>query len=188
MGSEKADITNGQLVAMVPSARKELRKGLSTPKVPKVPSPLNAIIAERECDPIIDVQCNGSMLRGVLVDGGAIVNVMTIPAMSYLGLKIDRPASVTLKMANKRFVRLKGVINNVAITMMKVSTIVDFHVVLEENGAYSMILGRPWLTKSHVRNYWGEGYMTIGVHPNRQKIPFANFVKSFRGTSEYEDE
>ncbi len=58
-------------------------------------------------------------------------------------------------------------ISNVTITVMKVSTIVDFHVVLEEDGAYSMILGRPWLTKSHARNYWGEGYMTIGVHPNQ---------------------
>jgi hypothetical protein len=61
---------------------------------------------------------------------------------------------------------------------MRVSTIVDFHVVLEENGAYSMILSRPWLTKSHVKNYWGERYMTIGVHLNRQKVPFANFVKT----------
>jgi hypothetical protein len=58
-------------VAMVLSAWRELRKGLSTPKVPKVPTPLNAIIVERECDPIIDVQCNGSVLCGVLVDGGA---------------------------------------------------------------------------------------------------------------------
>ncbi len=165
VGSQKANITIGQLVAMVPSTRRELRKGLSTPKVPKVPTPLNAIAAERECDPIIDVQCNGSVLRRVLVDGGAGVNVMTIPAMRYLGLKIDRPASVTLKMANKRVVRL-GVISSVVITVMKVSTIVDFHVVLEEDGAYSMILGRPWLTKSHARNYWGEGYMTIGVRPN----------------------
>jgi len=48
---------------------------------------------------------------------------------------------------------------------MKVSTIVDFHVVLEEDGAYP--IGRPWLTKSHARNYWGKGYMTIGVHPNQ---------------------
>jgi hypothetical protein len=71
VGSQKADITIGQLVAMMPSARRELRKGLSTPKVPKVPTPLNAIAVERECDPIIDVQCNGSVLRGVLVDGGA---------------------------------------------------------------------------------------------------------------------
>jgi len=188
VGLQKVDITIGQLVAMAPSARRELRKGLSTPKVPKVPTPLNAIAVERECDPIIDVQCNGSMLHGVLVDGGTGVNVMTILAMRYLGLKIDRPTSVTLKMANKRVVRLEGVINNVVITVMKVSTIVDFHVVLEEDGAYSMILGRPWLTKSHARNYWGEGYMTIGVHPNRHKVPFASFVKSSGGTSEYEDE
>jgi len=61
-------------------------------------------------------------------------------------------------------------------------------VVLEEDGAYPMILGRPWLTKSHARNYWGKGYMTIGVHPNRQKVPFASFVKSSGGMSEYEDE
>jgi len=164
-----------------------LRKGLSTPKVPKVPTPLNAIIAKCECDPIINVQCNGLVLREVLVDGGVGVNVMTILAMSYLGLKIDRPTSVTLKMANKRVVRPKGVISNVVITVMRVFTIVDFHVVLKEDGAYPMILGRPWLTKSHARNYWGEGYMTIGVHPNQQKVPFASFVKSSRGTSEYED-
>ncbi len=44
-------------------ARKKLRKGLLTPKVPKVPSPLNTIAAEHECDPIINVQRNGSMLR-----------------------------------------------------------------------------------------------------------------------------
>ncbi len=56
---------------MVALAWKELRKGLSTPKVPKVPTPLNAIAIECECDPIIDVQCNGSMLCGVVVDGGA---------------------------------------------------------------------------------------------------------------------
>jgi hypothetical protein len=167
VGSQKANITIGQLVAMVPSIRKELKKGLSTLKVPKVPSPLNAIVAERECDPIIDVQCNGSVLCGVLVDGGARVNVMTIPTMRYLRLKIDRSTSVTLQIVNKQVVRLEGVISNVVIIVMKVSTIVDFHVVLEEDGAYPMILGRPWLTKSHARNYWGEGYMTIGIHPNQ---------------------
>jgi hypothetical protein len=188
VGSQKADITIGQLVAMVPSARRELRKGLSTPKVPKAPTSLNAIAAEHECDPIINVQCNGSVLHGVLLDGRAGVNVMTIPAMRYLGLKIDKPALITLKMANKRVVRPEGVISNVVITIMRVSTIVDFHVVLEEDGAYPMMLSRPWLTKSHARNYWGEGYMTIGVHLKRQKVPFASFVKSSGGTSEYEDE
>jgi hypothetical protein len=64
----------------------------------------------------------------------------------------------------------------------------DFHVVLEEDGANIMIIGKPWLTKSHGRNYWGERDMTIGVHPNQQKVPFANFVKSFEGISECDDE
>ncbi len=62
---------------MVLLARRELRKGLSTPKVPKVPTPLNAIAIEHECDPIIDVQFNGSVLCRMLVDGGVGINVMT---------------------------------------------------------------------------------------------------------------
>jgi hypothetical protein len=87
------------------------------------------------------------------VDGRAQVNVITIPAMKYLGLKIDRLALVTLKMANKQVVRPEGVISSVVIIVMRDSTIVDFHVVLKENGGYPMILGRPWLTKSHAKNY-----------------------------------
>ncbi len=143
VGLQKANITIGQLVVMVSSVRKELRKRLSTPKVPKVPTPLNAIVVKRECDLIIDVQCNGLVLHEVLVNGRVGVNVMIIPTMTYLGLKIDGPALVTLKMANKRVVRPEGVISSVVITLMRVSTIVDFHVVLKEDGAYPMILGRP---------------------------------------------
>jgi len=30
--------------------------------------------------------------------------------------------------------------------------------------------------------------MTIGIHPNRQKVPFVNFVKSSRAMNEYDDE
>jgi len=70
-------------------------------------------------------------------------------------------------MANKQVIRPEGVISSVVIIVMKVFTIVDFHVVLKEDGVYPMILGRHWLTKSHARNYWGERYMTIGVHPNQ---------------------
>jgi len=109
---------------------------------------------------------------------GIKVNVMTIFAMRYFELKINRPASVTLKMANKLALRPKGTIKNVVIIIMKVPTIVDFHVVLKEDGAYPMILGRPWLTKSRVKNYWGERYMTIKVHFNQYKVPFANFGKT----------
>jgi hypothetical protein len=69
VGSQKVNITIRQLVVMVPLVQRELRKGSLTFKVSKVPKPLNAIVAGHECDPIIDVQCNGSMLCGMLVDG-----------------------------------------------------------------------------------------------------------------------
>jgi len=58
--------------------------------------------------------------------------------MKYLRLRIDRLTLVTLKMANKQIIKL-GVINSVVITIMRVSTIVDFYVVLKEDGAYLMI-------------------------------------------------
>ncbi len=46
------------------------------------------------------------------MDGGVGINVMTIPAMRYLHLKIDKPCLVTLKMANKRVIRPERVISN----------------------------------------------------------------------------
>ena len=56
--------------------------------------------------------------------------------------------------------------------VVTIFTSVDFHVVLEEDGSYPMILSHSWLTKTHVRNYWGEGYMTIEKRPHRQRISF----------------
>jgi hypothetical protein len=73
---------------MVLSIQRELGKGLLTLKVSKVPASLNAIAVGHECDLIINVQRNGSILHGMLVDGGAKVNVMTIHAMRYLRLKL----------------------------------------------------------------------------------------------------
>jgi hypothetical protein len=90
---------------MVLSTQSESMKGLSTPKIPKVLTPLNVIAIERECDSIIGVQYNGLVLHGMLVDGGVGINVMTIFAMKYLRLKINRPTSITLKLANKQVVR-----------------------------------------------------------------------------------
>ncbi len=54
----------------MPSIQRELKKRLSAPKVPKIPTPLNVIVAEGECDPIIYVQCNGLVLHEMLVDVG----------------------------------------------------------------------------------------------------------------------
>jgi len=63
-------------------------------------------------------------------------------------------------MAKKWLVKPKGTINSVIMIIIKVFTIMDFHVVLEENGAYPMLLIKFWLTKSHA------SYMIIEAHFN----------------------
>jgi hypothetical protein len=57
------------------------------------------------------------------MDVGVVTNVMTILAMNYLGLKIDRSTSITLKMVDKQVIKPKQIISSVIIIVMKVSTI-----------------------------------------------------------------
>ena len=100
-------MTIEQLVVLVPSVRKELGINLSTHKVPSIFQSFNTIAVQQEYDPIIDVGYNGSMLRGVLVDGGVLMNVMTILTIRNIGLEIERPSSITLKWPIKKFINLK---------------------------------------------------------------------------------
>ena len=116
-------------MVMVPSIRLELKKSLSAHKIPLIFQSLNTIPVRQEYDSIID----GHMLRSVLVHGGMRVNVMTILAIKNIGLEIERPSSITLKMANKFFYKHQCMKSNMCINVLGISTVVKFHVVLEEN-------------------------------------------------------
>lgn len=101
------------------------------------------------------------MLKGVLVNDEIDVNMMTILAMRYVGLKIQRPLSITLKIINKRIYKLQDMISNISINVLRIFTTINFHVVLEDDGLYIKILSKSWLIKTHVQNYWRKYYMTI---------------------------
>lgn len=98
---KKADVTIKQLIIIVLSICKKLKKNLPSHKVASVLQSLNIIAVQQEYDPIINLGCNGSMLRGVLNNDGADVNVMIIPTMRYIGIEIERPLLITLKMGKK---------------------------------------------------------------------------------------
>ncbi|KAH9288202.1 hypothetical protein KI387_032319 [Taxus chinensis] len=53
---------------------------------------------------------------------------------------------------------------------MGVVCVVDFQVMKNGTVAYPMLLGRPWLRRVHARNYWNEGFMTLGRGRERVKI------------------
>ena len=122
--------------------RNELENGLFAQKVSSIFQSLNKIVIQQEYYPIINIGYNGSMLRCVLVDGGAGINVMTIPAIRYIGFEIEIHLSIILKMANKMICNTQGMISNVCINVLGISTAVNFHVVLEEDGYYPMILSQ----------------------------------------------
>lgn len=94
LGNQNANITYGQLVALVPSLRRDLRSGINTRRRKKN---THAHLVEVE----VDVICNGTHVKSVLIDGGATVNVISEDLLKVLGLKIDRKSQVTLGMANK---------------------------------------------------------------------------------------
>lgn len=87
---DDAYIINGKFLKIVSLICKELRKNLSTYKVPSFFLTLNIIAIQQEYVFITDVGCNCSMLSDFLVDGKADFNVMIIPQMRYIGLEIER--------------------------------------------------------------------------------------------------
>ena len=127
---------------MVSSIRKKLRSNLFGHKVPFISQYLNTIAIRQKYNPIIDIRCNDPMLRGHLVDGETDVNVMTIPAIKYIGLEIERPSLIISKKTNKIFSKHQGMISNVYINILEIFTIVNFNAMLEEDGLYPIILGR----------------------------------------------
>ncbi len=120
--------------------------------------------------PLVEAVCHGIPLRGILVDGGARVNVMIVSTMENMGLQCDRQSKCNLRMANKEKVKPKGVIIAVNISVLKITTTLHFQVIRSEIGAYPMILGWLCLKRAHASNYWKEGFMTIGVLPNRRRV------------------
>ena len=118
------------------------------------------------------------MLTSILVDGGASANVMT-----YICLRIKRFSSINLNMANKTICKpnvwcqynIMYIINilyilhiwsiyyydiNICINILEISTAVHLCGV-RRRWIIPMILGRPWLTNTYVRNYRSKGLMTF---------------------------
>jgi len=81
------------------------------------------------CAPLVEVVCHGIPLKGILMDGGAGMNVLIVSTMETLGLQCDRQSKCSLRMVNKERVKPKKVITAVSILVLKVTTTLDFQVI-----------------------------------------------------------
>ncbi len=88
LSTKKVDIIVGQLVAMFPTIRRDLWWRLNAHCI-KASHEKEVHLVEVKfdwCAPLVDVVCHEIPLKGILMDGGAGMNVMIISTMETLGL------------------------------------------------------------------------------------------------------
>ncbi|OAE24162.1 hypothetical protein AXG93_2752s1770 [Marchantia polymorpha subsp. ruderalis] len=200
VGNQKANITVGQLIALNPAIRKELRGGLSSTRTKKRKSKGKAHMtnvgvgvvdaaASEVCTHAskIEVRINGHDVSDVLVDGGSAVNAMSERLMQKLGMQPSRPSSIIVGMANKQKVRPLGVVDKVVVSVRGVQTLLSFQILKE--ASYDLLLGRPWLRAVRTTDRWHKGYLRIGPKNHRVKVPLTrggeSTTDSDRPTDEY---
>ncbi len=167
LSTKKVDITVGQLVAMFPTIRWDLWRRLSAHCI-------KALYEKKG-------PFGGSWIWFMCIISGSGSPWNTFEGYfngwrswnkcydsfhnGNFGVAMWRPIKCSLRMVNKKRVKPERVITTINISVLRVTTTLDFQLIRSKIGAYPLILGRPWLKKAHASNYWKEGYMTIGVSP-----------------------
>ncbi|MCO5584432.1 hypothetical protein L7F22_038359 [Adiantum nelumboides] len=81
--------------------------------------------------------------------------------MHRLGLSITEPSDCHAKLANNSKVKCLGTIKDVHITVLDVSSKVDFYVMPSKGEGDPLILGRAWLMEVNADQKWGSGKLVL---------------------------
>jgi hypothetical protein len=112
---------------------------------------------------IIQIQVRNNIIKDVLIDGGASVNIITKKLITKLGLPKLKPSPYHLRMVDQSMMKPLGIIRNLKIHIHGIPYITTF-IVLKNNvvdSNYSMLLGRPWLGDAKVTHYQGNNVIII---------------------------
>ena len=66
-------------------------------------------------NPTVTMQIGHTQIPNVLVDLGAVINVMTIETIRKLGLSNLRPTPTVLEMANRSTIKPEGILDDLVI-------------------------------------------------------------------------
>ena len=93
------------------------------------------------------MQIGHTQIPNVLVDLGAVINVMTIETIRKLGLTNLRPTPTILELADRSTIKLEGILDDLVISVDSWEYPIDFLVLQPKSqlGGHPLILGRPWL-------------------------------------------
>ena len=103
-------------------------------------------------NPAITLILHGQEIPGCVIDGGSGVNVISVKTCEQLGISEWEACPFWLRMADTRSVRPLGLIRKVGIIVgghrFDISAVV---LALDAPGAYPMLLGRPWLRSTNIK-------------------------------------
>jgi len=97
----------------------------------------------------LTVQINGVDISNVLVDLGAVINVITSTILLNLGLLNLKPMSTVLEFADRSIVGPIGKLEDVTYSVDSWEYPIDLLVLHTQSlvGGHPLILGRSWLTR-----------------------------------------
>jgi hypothetical protein len=112
---------------------------------------------------VIQVQVGKNIVEDVLVDRGAIVNIIIKKLRTKLGLPKPRPTPYLLRMVDQSMTKPLGIIKNLKIHIHGIPYVTTF-IVLQNNVVHSnyyMLLKRPWLIDAKDRHDQGNNVIII---------------------------
>lgn len=97
--------------------------------------------------PVVQINVNGQVVKNVLIDLGAAINVMTKHTMDSLNISNIRSTPTVLQLADSSTVKPDGIVEDVIVILESWEYPADFTIlsVKATLGGYPVILGRPWL-------------------------------------------
>ena len=110
----------------------------------------------------IRVIVKGKKIAGAIVDGGSGVNVINKRTCDTFGIREWEPYPFWLRMADTSSVRPTGLIRDLDVTIgghaFRISAVV---LQLNVQGVYPLLLGRPWLKATNIKQNWNKNVLTF---------------------------
>lgn len=158
-----ANLTLAQLLHCSPGLRKELRQSLSQRKTA---SELAKLDGPDGRAPRVDGSINGYHTE-IIIDGGAGMNIISKTFLDRLGLPIEEPASISIKLGDGSRIEPLGKISDLILQVSDLQMPIDA-VVLQTD--FPMLLGKPWLQKVKAVTSWTDGQFFLFWKGKRTSI------------------
>ena len=165
-----------RLLQLVPRFTASLQTTVTQPK----PTPATTFFSNPEegpamvdtSSPTIKVIVKGKEIAGAIVDGVSGVNFISKRTCDTLGIRDFELCPFWLRMADTSSVRPTGIIRDLDVTIgghaFRILAVV---LQLNVQGAYPLLLGRPWLRTTHIKQNWQKNVITFRRGKTNVRVP-----------------